>query len=353
MNKININSKDIKSSNLKKNIPSISFSRAFCSLGIVIFHYFEHTKGNYKRYFRTANADFGFILVTIFFNISGTVLFYNYDKIKSIAIFYYKRWKSILLSYYICNFYFFVTISLITHKLAFRGQYYHYLLILIGLDGYLCHGYYYNVYNLVGEWFLGAIIIIYLSYPLLIIIMNINFFIINYIIAINYYLMYKTKIFGVIDKRWNINTCFFSFYFGIFVVKFKYIFFYNNLVFILSFILLIILSVYKINTSFVLFQQVQGFTLYIILLRVGKFIMTTKLAKIFHTISGLSYSIFLYHHRIIRDILMIYNPIEFRSHLKLLGVTIVLILICSKIHLSVINYVLELKIFKLIEFAFN
>ena len=96
-----VNTKKSKYSNIKPNILSIQFSRALCSIGIVIFHYFEHARGNYKLFFRTANANVGFMLVTSFFSMSGTVLYYNYDKKYSIGRFYYKRWKSILPSYYI------------------------------------------------------------------------------------------------------------------------------------------------------------------------------------------------------------------------------------------------------------
>ena len=107
------------SSNNKKNIASLIFVRACCCLGIVIYHYFEHAKGNYKSYFRTANSNIGLMFVTSFFSISGTVLYYNYPKVNSIKKFYYKRWKSLLISYNICIFLFYITISLIRHKLIY------------------------------------------------------------------------------------------------------------------------------------------------------------------------------------------------------------------------------------------
>ena len=175
------------------------------------------------------------------------------------------------------------------------------MLILIGIDGYFRYGYkMINIYNLVGEWFLGALIIIYFLYPFLSLMMNINIFILNYIISLNYCLMYKTKFFGVVDKNWNIITCINSFYFGMIVIKFRETFFKNRIVLILSFIILIFLSLFQTKTSFVLFEQIQGFSLYIIFIQIGAFIMSTKSAKIFNTLSCLSYSIFLYHHRIIK-----------------------------------------------------
>ena len=138
------------SSNNKKSIAAIIFVRACSCLGIVIYHYFEHANGNYKTYFRTANSNIGVMFVTLFFNISGTVLYYNYPKVNSIKKFYYKRWKSLLISYNICIFLFYITISLIRHKLIYQGPWNILLFNLIGLDGYLRYGLKYDVFNLGG-----------------------------------------------------------------------------------------------------------------------------------------------------------------------------------------------------------
>ena len=342
------------SSKNKKNIDSIIFIRALSCLGIVIYHYFEHANGNYKSYFRTANSNIGLMFVTLFFNISGTVLFYNYPKVNSIKKFYYKRWKSILISYYICNFLFYISISLIKHKLIYKGPLNKLLFNLIGLDGYLRYSYNYDVFNLagIGEWFLGAIIIIYTLYPLIVIMMNINIFLLNYIIFINYYIMYKTNIYARVLYEHNIFTCLNSFYFGMIVIKFKNFFINNKLIFILSFLLVIFLFLFEISKTFFFISQIHGFALYIFLLPIGEYIMSKKYSKVFHSISGLSYSIFLYHHSIIRDILKIYNPMALNSHLILLCVTIILIFIYSNIHSNTVGFVLKSKIFQILDSFF-
>ena len=168
---------------VKKNITSIVFTRACSCLGIIIYHYFAHANGNYISYFRTANSNIGLLFVTIFFCISGTVHYYNYPKIFSIKIYYYKKWKYILFPYYICNIYLFILFSLVSKKFIYKGPWNKIILNLFGLDGYLRYSYKLNVYNFagIGEWFLGALIIIYILYPLLALLMNINIFIINYI----------------------------------------------------------------------------------------------------------------------------------------------------------------------------
>lgn len=347
-----IHTSKISSNNLQK-IQSIIFARAISCLGIVVYHYFEHGKGNYKSYFRIANSNIGLMFVTVFLCISGTVHYYNYPRINSIKRYYYKRWKSILFPYYICIIYVYILIVTIAHKLIKIGSWKNIVFILFGLDGYLRYTYRLNVFNLegIGEWFLGAIIIIYIFYPLLVLLMDINIFIINYIVCINYYLMYKTNIYRIIIYG-NIFTCLNAFYFGMIVVKYKKFFLKNVIVFIISFLLLIFLFVYKISNTFFLINQIHGFSLYIFLLRIGEFIMSKKYSQIFHIISGLSYSIFLYHHWILRNILHIKNPIELSSHLKLLFITIIIIIFYAKIHCIIISYVMKSKIFEILDTIF-
>lgn len=106
MEKIQLNNCKTKLSNQKQILSEIVFIRSICSLGILIFHYFAHSKGNFKLLYKTANSAWGFMFVTNFFCISGSVLFYNYPRINSIKSFYYKRWKSIFPSFYTCYIYF-------------------------------------------------------------------------------------------------------------------------------------------------------------------------------------------------------------------------------------------------------
>lgn len=341
-----------KVSSKKQNIKSIVFSRACCSIGIVIFHYFEHARGNYRFYFRTANSDIGTILVTTFFGISGTTLFYNYPKIYSIKTFYYKRWKSILISYYISNIYFYLSISLISQRLIFKGPLKKLIFNFFGLDGYLLWSYGISAFNLVGEWFLGAIIIIYFLYPLISYLMNKNILIINFITSINYYLMYKTNIYEIVIHERNIITCLNSFYFGMLIIQFKTLFFKSKMIFLFSVSIFIFLSLVKINTSFVLIKQIQGFSFYIILLQLGEYIMSKSYIKLIYIFNALSYSIFLYHHRIIIDALKITNPNQLHLHIIFLINIIILITICAKIHSSCVNYILNTKIFGILDSLF-
>ena len=80
--------------------------------------------------------------------------------------------------------------------------------------------------------------------------------------------------------------------------------------------------------------------------------MKTNIMPIFNAISSLSYSIFLYHHHMIIDILKMHNPKELVCHLKMLCMTLILIIICSKIHFNVVNSMFRIKLFEIIDSFF-
>ena len=174
--------------------------------------------------------------------------------------------------------------------------------------------------------------------------MNKNIYSINLIISIFYLLMYKTNFF-IVAKEINIITCVNSFYFGMIAIQLKKYFFENKIFLLFSFILFLFLSLYKINSSFVLIRQIQGFALYIVLVQSGTFIMSRNNSKIIFIISDLSYSIYLYHHRIIQNFLSIYNPIQLHLHFILLSATFLFIVIISKLHIIIIKSILKSKIF--------
>ena len=332
----------------KKRIDSIIFTRSICTIGIVIFHYFCHSHGKFKFLFRTSNSTFGFLFVISFFCISGAVLFYNYPKIKAIKGFFFKRWKHIFPSFYLCYLYFFLRYSFSHKKIYFKWNIFKLFITLIGLDGYLL--YKFKTCYLVGEWFLGAIIIIYTFYPLLSLILNYSGFFCNIFVWILNVFMYKTNFF-IISKTRNIITCLTSFYFGIITIKYRRFFFENKILLIISFFIFLFLSIIKFP-DITLFCQVQGFSLFIILVNFGKYIMQTKMNKLFNEIDKLSYYIYLYHHQIIYDILSVNNPYQWYYHLIQISIVIILTIVCSKIHLMVLNSVFTSGIFKKIESIF-
>ena len=93
-------------------------------------------------------------------------------------------------------------------------------------------------------------------------------------------------------------------------------------------------------------------SLFIVLYHIGKYVMKTKINIIFIEISNLSYSIYLFHRRILFDFLSLNNPKEWQSHLIQLFLVILLTFICSKIHLMVVNSIFKCFLFKKLDSLF-
>ena len=152
--------------NIKTKLIMVDFARACSTIGIIIFHYFDNFKNSsYIFLYRTKNSHWGTMLVTVFFAISGMVLYHNYSYIHSFKSFYFKRWKSIFPAYYLCFLFFFTRNVIKMKKVFYKGNKISLLFTLFGMDGYF--DYLMKTYYLIGQWFLGAIIIIYLLYPLI------------------------------------------------------------------------------------------------------------------------------------------------------------------------------------------
>ena len=345
---LNLSNNQIVHSYNKIKLVEIIFIRAFCSMGILLFHYFCHSNSNLKFFFKTANSTWGFMFTTTFFCISGSVLYFNYPKIISLKKYYYKRWKSIYPAYYICFLYFFFANVFETHKLFYNGHWTKLFYTLIGLDGYL--SYRLKTYFISGEWFLGAIILIYILYPILLFLININILFIFLITFIGYFLMYKANIF-IIIKDMNLFTCIISFCFGIITIKYKRIFYENKIIFCGSLFLLILFCFIKLN-AFILIFQLQGFFLYISLIHLGSFIMSKRKLSVIKEISKISYSIFLIHHRLIINILALYNPFEWYFHVILIPIAILSTILCSLIHSKIIEYIFTSCLFKRLDAFF-
>ena len=164
--------------------------------------------------------------------------------------------------------------------------------------------------------------------------------------------MLKTNIFLISQsKLTSIITCITSVYLGILTIQNKKFFFENNITYITSFLVLLLLCLIKFK-PFILIHQLQGFSLFIFLVNTGKIIMTNKINFIFIEVNNLSFSIYLYHHQIICDVLSLDNPTNSYWHCLLFSFSLLLIIICAKIHLMVVNSIINNKIFKKIESHF-
>ncbi|MEG5391933.1 acyltransferase [Enterobacter hormaechei] len=157
----------------KKKIDSLDFIRAASVLMIIMFHFMTsvvRSGGDWKDY--SLFAPMGSIGVSFFIIISGAGLFISSKNWNGSIEFYIKRFKSIYPTFWFV--YFFMTCFLF----LFMGRVYvgdsidKWLLTISGFDGYM--SWYTSTYYLVGEWFIGFIVLIYILFPLLRLALNRN-----------------------------------------------------------------------------------------------------------------------------------------------------------------------------------
>lgn len=341
--------------NKNKRLFEIDFVRACSCLGIIIFHFYAHIfKPQIKFLYYSPNSSYGFLYSTSFFAISGIVLFNKYSKIESLKSFYFKRWKSIFPPFYLCYFYFFYkTIFYLKEKnFIFKcpKSYFIFIFTILGIDGFF--SYKYCTYYLMGEWFLGAIIMIYVLYPILIWAMKkIIYTIIISSFIISCYIFMISSNFFEIPSQMNLIVCIVSFCFGIISLKYKKFFYENKFIGIASIIFLVLLCFIRVFQHIIIFQ-IQGFLFLISSIHVGKYVMNTKIKSIFILISKHSFNVYLFHHHIISDVQAIITNRDLFTILISIILVILIALIHSQIIFLILNYIFKSNLFIKIESKF-
>ena len=158
---------------MEKRIQELDVLRVLAMLFVITYHFgCEYAAAGlpfFNLFYLTPNYDFGNIAVTIFIALSGGLLYKKYGAVQEIKPFYLKRAKAIYPPFWILSLY--IPLSIIRHLITdgnafFMGSPLTLLLTVVGFDGYLkLFGV--STYAFCGDWFVGAIVLLYLLYPLL------------------------------------------------------------------------------------------------------------------------------------------------------------------------------------------
>lgn len=332
----------------KERIPGVDFIRVICAVGIIMFHFSCHSASNFRLLYSYANGTWGSVLVAIFFMLSGGMLIYNYSKIHDLKLFYYKRAKSIFPAFYIGFAYYYMEMAFASGTPFFMGNPLKLIETLCGMDGYLLYRSTGNYYQ-IGEWFLGAIILLYILYPLINWAMNQSVLITSIISFILYVWILQTNFF-IIPVNRNLISCFISFYIGMLFIRYKDFFLKNNIVLLVAFIQTVCLCAIRIPVSENIIFQLLGAALFIVLYRFGVVCMRLSFAtKIIAFLSALSYPIFLLQHKIIINMQKVSNPIDPPRSIVMCMLTIVVTIIYAMVLNTVTNAVLKSKPFLFME----
>lgn len=323
---------------------SFDFIRAVSTIGIVLFHnsynYIEYgIGGNHISFLKFGNGDWGGLFVAVFFMLSGAVLWYNYGERLKTGEFYVKRWLSIFPMFYV----------------AWAVQYYRnvqkfgtwlwggpksqFLWTLLGMDGYFMH-WGLNYYCL-GEWFLGAIILLYVCFPLLRLLFKnrTSRIITTVIITVCYTVNLYKDLFLISDGK-NFFTCLMDFWIGMIVVTYKEKL-KNRWAALGAAFLAVFFMIAPIPIREVMCSTVVGTGAFIVLMNLAPFVQRFLIpGKIVKAISKYSFGIFLVHHVILYAFMEKYagGEIGFLKSIALFLIMLVVIIIVGALLTEVVGF---------------
>ncbi|MNW38073.1 Acyltransferase family protein [compost metagenome] len=238
--------------------------------------------------------------VSVFLILSGAALMYIYQNGLSLGNFIKKRFLSIYpmfwIAYALVFLYMFYTYLAINHqapKIKF-------LYTIFGFDGYLLWTGI-NFY-IIGEWFLGLIILLYIVFPLLRILINKFPVILLFTVVIAFIITVENYSFKM-PILYNPLIRLPEFLFGMYFIKYiKKIKFYQ-------FALAVVLAY-----SFMLYDGIPlnpfykftiiGLSLFVVLAYIGQCLKNEQIRKPILFISKYSYGIFLVHHVVIEQMMI-------------------------------------------------
>lgn len=305
----------------REKITSFEFIRAICTIGIVLFHYsFNYIEygisGSHLVFNKYPNGDWGSMFVAMFFMLSGAVLWYNYGEKINVPTFYFRRWLSIFPMFYLA--WIIAYVNKVQGELNglwfYAGSKRKFIESILGMDGYLFDPYTNINYYQVGEWFLGAILLLYLLFPIFRLLFkkyNRIGISIRIIFTIVLFIVYTMNLyydwFRIHDGK-NLITASMNFWFGMLVMD-LYIQIRNRekdenrlsyIVMFSGFLLALILLLVPMGMKEIMNSSLVGVCMLAVFMYAGKYIMNNKIVQFLATkISKWSFGIFLVHHIIL------------------------------------------------------
>lgn len=151
----------------RDRIAGISFVRMALAVGIIIFHFSCHTQGTIRPLYMVNGYAFGEIITTCFIVLSGAMMYYNHEMVTDVLPFWIKRFRSIYPAFWIAYFIEYINNAVGAGTLLWSGaRKWTVIVSVMGLDGWLMTGGY-GTFYILGEWFLGVIVLLYALYPAL------------------------------------------------------------------------------------------------------------------------------------------------------------------------------------------
>lgn len=239
------------------------------------------------------HGSFGTLGVSLFFIISGVTLYYNYGDTFNIKQFIKKRFLGIYPTFW-CSYILVFLILFWKYKKFWFGDIpkWRFGLTVLGMDGYF--RYLGDNFYLIGEWFLGCIIIFYLLFPVLRICVN-KFPVPAIVTAVILYVL--TAVFNPfkVGISYNIIIRLCDFLFGMLWAKYMGGRKVNGKVFLLCILCLVLCSLIRIPGISIFCITIFGQSLFAALVFLFERIDFSRV-YIIQLTGKYSYEIFLLHH---------------------------------------------------------
>lgn len=337
----------------KERLFYLDFIRAIAIISIVIFHFncsiqAHGVKADEIFFSNYVNGSLGQLGVSLFFIISGAALMYVYDEKISIKSYLIKRFMAIYPMFWLTYIIAFLFVFYINRSINHQIPNWTILLTVFGMDGYL--GAYTPTFCIVGEWFLGCIIILYCIFPILrfAVLKKPKFSIACICI---FYIIFVYKYNGIMSIDRNFLTRIIDFAFGMYFVKYvKRVRTYQFTVMLIITGILFFMPINNFNQMYIV--TIIGVTLYVSLVYIAQFNIPSNIKGIFSIISKYSYAIFLTHHVVIEHLINQFNNLTLTRYetLCLFAISCILIAIISnyvyKITKNVTNLITNFKFYR-------
>ena len=330
----------------REKIVAIDFIRAACAVGIILYHLASYNIPEAPKVFHHfKNGGYGPVFVAVFFLVSGGVLYHNYSKIPNLRQFYYKRWKTLFPMFYLTWGYFYLHNVLTTGSFFYHGIRWKMLLTVFGLDGYF--SYRGLNYYIVGEWFFGAIVLLYILYPLFLKIVNKLGWKVLFAVIPLWIWEIETDVFLIHDAT-NLIHCSSVFILGMLIFKYKIYRF--KPIYIISVIVGAVMLIVKIPGANLYKEIALGVSMFFVLFFVGEFIMKLPVLKdIIIFVSGLTFSMFLVQNKVGYYLVQRFTPITHLGVIKVIILTLLLCMLSGWCITAITNALFKTKLFGYID----
>ncbi len=305
---------------IKERRFDLDFIRVFSCLCVLIIHFNATLSGWFNGIFVYPNAVFpnyifkhlylGGLGVSMFFMLTGAALSITYPQgcagsFRDLLVFYKKRFISIYPMFWIA-WIAFCLYNLLTYKSMTDAPLRNMVLSLAGADAYMTAlgieglgGFY-----LVGEWFLGCIVLLYVIYPAIDYGVRKRPIVVTLLVLITYIIFNNLITIPIISSSVSVFLRIPELLFGMFFVKYLKIKSRKERLFCIG-IAFIVGTIFYIHADFVVsylgdltYQIVMSACVFTILACLAPSVKSLRLRTIFIDISKYTYAIFLVHHQI-------------------------------------------------------